>query len=190
MAINHTDIVQRERASMDPTSAESILACLVRVVKALPPDEKGGLLRKDAGENILFYPPTNCNVSISRVCYPDGQLYKIFTDAGPNGANGPAWNNDGTVEPSRYLNILGDVPPPPPAPDLSELIKRVQGLESTVDRHATELTNAELANIALAKRVAILEAAPAFELPELQVEGDTSRAWGHGHRVKLMVTSK
>lgn len=142
--MNHTDIVIRERTSMDPSSAESILACLVRVVKALPPEEHGGLLRKDAGENILFYPPTNCNVSISRVCYPNGQLVKIFSDAGPNGSNGPAWNDDGMVEPSRYLDIVGEapipdppVPPVPPSPpiptvDLTPILDQLHALSVQV----------------------------------------------------------
>lgn len=114
--MNHVDIVNRVRngAPLDTSSAPAILQRLLEVIAALPPAERGGLLRKDAGENILFYAPANCNVSISRVCYPDGQLVKVFTDSGPGGANAAAWNDDGTVEPSRYVPVTAGLPANPP----------------------------------------------------------------------------
>lgn len=142
--MNHQDIVARIKASEPAdafTTAEGILRFLLHLLAALPKAERGGLLRKDAGENIAFYAPANCNVSISRVCYPDGQLWKILTDSGPGGANGPAWNDDGTVDASRYIDIAAGAtdpapvdPPVPPAPtvDLSELIAAVRAVRDTV----------------------------------------------------------
>lgn len=116
--MNHADIVQRikDEGGHDFGTPEGILAFLLKVIGALPREERGGLLRKDAGENIAWYAPRNCNVSISRVCYPDGKIWKVLTDSGVGGTNGPAWNDDGFVEISRYLEIVSTVPIPEPAP--------------------------------------------------------------------------
>ncbi len=54
--------------------------------------ERMGFLIKTGGDNICS------GHSISRVMYPDGSLWKILTDAGPGGANGPAWNFDGFLD--------------------------------------------------------------------------------------------
>lgn len=115
--MNHADIVERiKNEGGDFSTPDGMLAVLLRIIGALPREERGGLLRKDAGENIAWYAPRQCNVSISRVCYPDGQIYKVFTDAGPGGTNGPAWNDDGFVEVSRYLEIVSTQPIPEPVP--------------------------------------------------------------------------
>lgn len=193
--MNHFDIVQRLRAQSPPdtSSVEGILAFLLKVIGALPRDEGGGLLRKDAGENIAWYAPRNCNVSISRVCYPNGKIWKVLTDAGPGGQNGAGWGDDGYVETSRYLEIVSTEPIPDPRPvELGELTRRVGGLESTVDRHATELTNHGSALDEDRRRLKTLEDAPppTFELPALIVKGNTSRVFGHGHAVELTVERK
>lgn len=116
--MDHLDIVQRLRA-LEPattfTTEEKILTFVLKVLDALPTSEGAGLLRKDAGENITWYTPAQCNVSISRVCYPDGQLYKILTDAGPGGGNGAGWADDGLVEKNRYIAIH-PIPEPEPVP--------------------------------------------------------------------------
>lgn len=139
MRDDHSDIVKQQYALQPPTIGEalpaseqiqSLLAYLLRVRAALPQDEKPGLLRKDAGENVIFYAPAGFNISISRICYPDGQLYKVMQNAGPqfpgadrNNANAPTWADDGLVDKARYIGgpfapIVVPVPVEPiPVPD-------------------------------------------------------------------------
>lgn len=113
---NHQDIVQRIHDQFPPEhTVEGTVAFLARVLAALPREERAGMLRKDAGENIA--PFHGVMVSAGRVCYPDGQLYKIATDI-PN-TLAPVWNDDGPVDPARYFDVtpfLGEAQPPAPAP--------------------------------------------------------------------------
>lgn len=99
---NHQDIVQQVHNAHPPQhTVEGTLVFLARVLAALPRDERAGMLRKDAGENIASF--HGVMVSVGRVCYPDGQLYKIATDIPTTLA--PVWNDDGPVEPSRYFDV-------------------------------------------------------------------------------------
>ena len=66
--------------------------------------EGGGLLIKDAGENIIFW--QGYWFSLSRICFPDGHLIKVLTDAGEGGTNGPAYNDDGFVDPRRWVPAI------------------------------------------------------------------------------------
>jgi len=63
-----------------------------------------GLLIKEGGENIISW--KGYMFSISRVCLPNGQIYKILSDAGPNGENGAKWSDDGFVERDRYVPAI------------------------------------------------------------------------------------
>jgi hypothetical protein len=63
-----------------------------------------GLLIKEGGENIISW--KGKMLSISRVCLPNGQIYKILSDAGPNGQNGAKWADDGTVDRDRYVPAM------------------------------------------------------------------------------------
>lgn len=139
---DHSEIVKQQYALQPPTIGEnlpandqvqSLLAYLLRVRAALPQDEQPGLLRKDAGENVVYYAPAKVNISVSRICYADGQIYKVMQNAGPqfpgadrNNANAPTWADDGTVEKFRYIGgpfaavelppVPVPVPVDPPAP--------------------------------------------------------------------------
>lgn len=59
-----------------------------------------GLLIKEGGDNI--YTCGGVSYSVSRVCYPNGHIFKILGDAGPGGNNSPQWVDDGFVAPERY----------------------------------------------------------------------------------------
>ncbi len=109
MTVNHEDVVKQVAAQKAPdnTSTDTLLPFVLRVLAALPPSEKAGLLRKDGGENIARYEPAGVNVSISRICYPDGSIYKILSDAGPGGTNGPSWADNGTVDKAMYVAVDG-----------------------------------------------------------------------------------
>ena len=66
--------------------------------------EGAGLLIKDSGENIIAW--QGHWFSIGRICYPDGHIYKVLSDVGDGGANGPTWDDNGFVDPSRYVAAI------------------------------------------------------------------------------------
>lgn len=113
MTASHGDIVQRLHAEQPPTSGDlaSCLAFELRVLAALPPAERWGLLAS-GGENILPY--NGVMVKVGRVCDPSGQLYKLLTDIPTT--NAPQWADDGTVDPSRYVAFASAPPVPIPVP--------------------------------------------------------------------------
>jgi hypothetical protein len=114
MQVNHLDVVQRLHAERPPEhTVDGALAFTLRVIAALPADERAGLLLKPAGENIAAY--LDMFVSAGRICYPDGQLYKVLSDIPTTLA--PIWDDNGTVDPSRYVQVPV-FPPLPPAPPL------------------------------------------------------------------------
>lgn len=139
MNVNHLDIVQRVAAQHAPGhSVESTLGFTLAVLAALPPGERAGLLRKDAGENIFQY--RGVSVSVGRVCYPDGQLYKIATDI-PS-TNAPAWNDDGTVDPARYVAVVSDAPAPPPSVETPPTVVDLSALVDAVGHSAAAVVAA------------------------------------------------
>ncbi len=52
-------------------------------------DDGAGLFKKSAGEDICE------GYSVKRIVYPDGYLFKILTDSGAGGTNGPEWAPEG-----------------------------------------------------------------------------------------------
>lgn len=157
--------------------------------------DTAGLLAKPAGENIAPYKGTL--VSKSRICYPNGQLYKVLTDAGPGGANGPGWADDGVVDASRYVKVEpqdaqeGGLQPPgatiPSAVDLAPLEAEIGALKA-----ANAVLEASLKT--LAENVAthlneLYTAAQAhnrrFEALEAKRSINTSRVFGHSHKVEV-----
>lgn len=105
---NHVDVVTAKRADYVTgggtfATDQSILDIAIAVATALVGVDGAGLLQKTSGAAIATYGGTY--VSISRICYPDGTIFKILTDAGVGGANGAAWNCDGRVDPTRFVPI-------------------------------------------------------------------------------------
>ena len=66
--------------------------------------EGAGLLIKDSGENIVLW--QGRSFSATRICYPNGQIYKLMNDAGPGGANSPAFDDNDFVEPALYVPAI------------------------------------------------------------------------------------
>jgi len=64
----------------------------------------GGLLLKGSGENTV--PWLGQTFSATRVCFPDGHIYKIIGDAGPGGGNTPGWGDNDFVDPSLYVRAI------------------------------------------------------------------------------------
>lgn len=123
---DHTDVVRAVKAQLEAAGVPvsdgqpEHLAQLCAHVAWQLRDEGCGLLDKPAGDNIAPY--HGRMISCSRVCYPDGTLRKIVSDAGPGGANGAGWGDDGTVDASRYIaatqpdDLVAPAPTPDPAP--------------------------------------------------------------------------
>ncbi len=61
----------------------------------------GGLLLKGSGENVV--PWMGINYSASRICFPDGHIFKLFTDVGPGGANLPIYSDNNFAPVTDYV---------------------------------------------------------------------------------------
>jgi hypothetical protein len=60
-----------------------------------------GLFLKGSGDNTV--PWLGFTFSASRICFPDGHLFKIIQDAGPGGLNAPIYSDNDFVDPSTYF---------------------------------------------------------------------------------------
>jgi hypothetical protein len=88
-----------------PTDSVTAFEVTKRVAWALR-GEGAGLLIKNAGENIAAW--QGQLFAASRILYPDGHLFKVIYDAGPGGANGPSWQDEGVDVSlqSRYVPAM------------------------------------------------------------------------------------
>jgi hypothetical protein len=66
--------------------------------------EGAGLLIKNGGENT--YPWKGYSFSLSRICYPDGHIWKVLSDAGQGGTNGWSWADNDFVDKSLYVPAI------------------------------------------------------------------------------------
>jgi hypothetical protein len=66
--------------------------------------EGAGLLIKGGGDNVVIW--QGFSLSASRICYPDGHIYKLMSDAGPGGANSPQFSDNAFVDPSLYVKAI------------------------------------------------------------------------------------
>jgi hypothetical protein len=83
-----------------PTNSVQDLEVAKRVAWLLR-SSGGGLLLKSSGENIV--PWLGFSFSASRICFPNGHIYKIFSDAGPGGANTPIYSDNDFVDVASYF---------------------------------------------------------------------------------------
>lgn len=77
---------------------------VVKRVAWLARGDGAGLLIKTSGENTVLW--QGYSFSASRICFPDGHIYKIISDAGPGGANSPDFSDNGFVETSLYVPAI------------------------------------------------------------------------------------
>jgi hypothetical protein len=68
-----------------------------------------GLLIKGSGENTIIW--QGYSFSASRICYPDGHIYKVLSDAGVGGTSGPQFSNNDFVDPSLYVKAIDPAKP-------------------------------------------------------------------------------
>src|SRR5262249_6526517 len=66
--------------------------------------EGAGLLIKNGGVNVVLW--QGHSFSGSRVCYPDGHIYKLMVDAGPGGSNAPEWADNDFVDKALYVPAI------------------------------------------------------------------------------------
>ena len=88
-----------------PTDSVTAFEVTKRVAWALRGEGAGDLI-KVGGENIVSW--RGYSFAASRIVYPDGHLFKVIFDAGPGGANGPSWQDEG-VDPGligRYVPAI------------------------------------------------------------------------------------
>lgn len=98
-------------ATINPgSSATRAFEVTKRVAWALR-GEGAGLLIKNGGENIIAW--RGYSFSLSRICYPDGHIYKVLSDAGEGGTNGPTWSDNDFVDRSLYVPAIDPSLPEP-----------------------------------------------------------------------------
>jgi hypothetical protein len=101
---DHLQLVECIWDHIHPTDAVTAFDVTKRVAWALR-GEGAGLLIKNGGENIAAW--RGYSFSVSRIVYPDGRLVKVIYDAGPGGANGPSWQDNGDyVDRGFYLPAI------------------------------------------------------------------------------------
>ena len=86
-----------------PTNSVGDLEVAKRVAWLLR-GEGAGLLIKTGGENVVLW--QGYSFSATRICFPDGHIYKIIGDAGPGGANSPGWSDNDFVDKSLYVPAI------------------------------------------------------------------------------------
>lgn len=83
-----------------PTNSYGDLEVSKRVAWILR-SKGGGLLLKGSGDNTV--PWLGFTFSGSRICFPDGHIWKILQDAGPGGLNAPIYSDNDFVDPVNYF---------------------------------------------------------------------------------------
>jgi hypothetical protein len=97
-------LVQCVHDIINPGSSGAAAFEVTKRVAWLLRGEGGGLLIKNGGENIISW--QGYSFSISRMCFPDGHIFKVITDAGDGGSNGAGWADNDFVDPSLYVPAI------------------------------------------------------------------------------------
>jgi hypothetical protein len=105
---NETALVGCVWNAVRPTDSVSDLEVTKRVAWLLR-GTGAGLLIKASGDNVVLW--QGYSLSASRICYPDGHIYKIMSDAGPGGTNGPEFADNDFVDPSLYVRAIDPAKP-------------------------------------------------------------------------------
>ena len=153
-----------------PRTVQDALRFIEALLAMLPPGEQAGYVKGPAGGENVAPLADGTLVRISRVMYPDGQIYKVMNDA-PNG--GPQWVTE-DVRPDLYVpfgnahtTLSGNPPPAPPPVDLTPLLTRIADLESRNHQLHSAFEEVSRQIAMLNQQIADLHARPAPELPPL-----------------------
>jgi hypothetical protein len=63
-----------------------------------------GLLIKSGGDGVVAW--QGYSFSASRICFPDGHIYKVLADAGPGGTNLPVYADNDFVDVTLYVKAI------------------------------------------------------------------------------------
>jgi hypothetical protein len=77
---------------------------VVKRVAWLVRGDGAGLLIKNSGENIVLW--QGYSFSASRMCFSNGQLFKLISDSGPGGKNEPDFSDNGFVDPALCVPAI------------------------------------------------------------------------------------
>ena len=112
---NQSDVVRRVREKYPTPLGDKHAACLLELARTI--GQQAGLLRKDAGTNILL--PDGTRVAQDIIVFPDGDGFDCL-GSGETLAT-PQWGGpvEGSPFPSsRYYEVKPEATPPPdPPPD-------------------------------------------------------------------------
>jgi hypothetical protein len=100
---DHYQLVECIHGHINPHNEYEAFEVTKRVAWALRGEGAGDLI-KTTGENIV--PWKGYVFAAGRICYPDGHIFKVISDVGPGGANGPSWQDNGFVDRSLYVPAL------------------------------------------------------------------------------------
>ena len=149
---HHLDVVQRIAKTIPHEQTLAYAWKLITAVAYDLKDEGCGLHERPAsGENVVTV--DGQTYGASRVMYRDGDLYKLVSDAGDGGANGPQWVREEAIDPARWRPPLkpdtapvDPVDPPPPGHTLEDLWRFIVDLKQMenirlegIERHLTGL---------------------------------------------------
>lgn len=143
--MDHTDLA---RAAFDasllpppPRAVTDALRYVTNLLGMLPPNERAGYVKGPAGGENVAPLADGTLVRVSRVIYPDGQIYKVLSDA-PNG--NPQWVAE-DMRPDLYVPFVwqdGDDPPGPPLDTwLAELVQRHEHELGTLRQQLADFVN-------------------------------------------------
>lgn len=97
-------LVQCVRDVIQPGGSAALAFEVTKRVAWLLRGEGAGLLIKNGGENTIGW--QGYSFSVSRICYPDGHIFKVISDAGDGGTNGATWADNGFVDPGLYVPAI------------------------------------------------------------------------------------
>jgi hypothetical protein len=97
-------LVQCVRDVIQPGGSGALAFEVTKRVAWLLRGEGAGLLIKNGGENTIGW--QGYSFSISRICYPDGHIFKVISDAGDGGTNGATWADNDFVDRSLYVPAI------------------------------------------------------------------------------------
>jgi hypothetical protein len=101
--IKDIDLSHCVHDAVKPTNSVGDLEVVKRIAW-LKRGDGAGLLIKTGGDNVVLW--QGYSLSASRICFSDGRIFKVISDAGPGGANAADYSDNGTVDIGSYVPAI------------------------------------------------------------------------------------